>query len=667
MPPPFLIHLVFHPASKAARDQALALHRALNADSALPGLTVPTVLLAEDGSGFPPLQHDLDQAEHSAVVVLIDDWMVVEETVPPGRTSWPDFVADIGKQCEPGKHRFLPVQLSKNAWPLHKDLKSINFIRAVTEQDLPGLERKIVVELCRFLLGDDRGTSVPITVFLSHAKQDIDKEPSGVFNEISKHLDATQPVETWIDSAKIEPGKSFATSIEDGLRDKDTAVLALLTSHYSSRPWCRREILFAKKYSRPLVVVDALDSIDLRAFPYMGNVATVAWQKGEAQRVVDLLLKEQLRHLHVKKLLERAGKAALVLTSPPELTTVISLAKGGDVLYPDPPLGDEEMEVLKALELKVETPLQRAAANRVISKMKIAVSISEADAPGRVGMFPDHLDAALLEISRHLLVRGATLAYGGHLGITGYTRVLFDLVRAHAETSGLPAVERIVSYIGWPVPLTLEQRAEFKNMATFVRVAMLPEVAALDPTTFVPEPQFFPASSPQKRYAWARGMTTMRERQSVETEARIAIGGKMGSAVTATPDGDKKVGGWYSGRIPGVVEEILFSLKANKRVYLCGAFGGATSTVIDLLRGKPADDFTWDWQKQAPYAEDMRALYDQHKIAWESYGDMQAFFAGIGVAGLSKLNRLTEAENLELFGCRDIPRLVELLVTGLTR
>jgi hypothetical protein len=58
---------------------------------------------------------------------------------------------------------------------------------------------------------------------------------------------------------------------------------------------------------------------------------------------------------------------------------------------------------------------------------------------------------------------------------------------------------------------------------------------------------------------------------------------------------------------------------------------------------------------------------DQHHVDWESYEDMRAFCAGIGVAGLSKMNRLTEAENLELFGCRDIPRLIELLVTGLTR
>jgi hypothetical protein len=122
--------LIFHPASEAARNLALMLHRALNADSVLPGLTVPTVLLTEDGSNLPPVKHDLDQAVNSVAVVLVDDEMVVEEAIPPGRMAWATFVAGIAKQCEAGRHRFLPVQLSENAWPLHADLKSTNFVRA---------------------------------------------------------------------------------------------------------------------------------------------------------------------------------------------------------------------------------------------------------------------------------------------------------------------------------------------------------------------------------------------------------------------------------------------------------------------------------------------------------------------------------------------------------
>jgi hypothetical protein len=662
--PPLLVHLMFHPASQEARSVALTVHRALNSDSALPGLSVPTMLLAEDSTKLPPIKHDLDQAESSVAIVLADDEMVIEETIPPGRMSWAAFVAGIAEQCKAGRHRFLPVQLSESAWPLHQDLKSTNFIRAYSKDAAAWLERIIVVEICRFLLGHERGTNVPITVFLSHAKQDIDKAPT-LFNDLVTHLQATQPVSAWVDSGQIEAGKNFATAIESGVRN--AAVLALVTSNYSSRPWCRREILFAKQYNRPLVVVDGLDAIDIRTFPYIGNVPMVAWSHGGARRAIDLLLKEQLRHLYIRKVLERSQMPGdCVLPSPPELSTVISLPKGSNVLYPDPPLGDEEIEVLKALDHSVETPLQRAAANRAISGKKIALSISEADAPERVGMFPDHLDAALLEISRHLLVRGTTLAYGGHLGSAGYTTALFDLVRAHQQQSALPPVERIVNYAGWPLPLTRQQRARFQGVATFVRTDMPADVAAMEPDTFVPEPAYFPTDTPARRYAWARGMTLMRERQTADTDARIAIGGKMGPTITAMPDGNKKTS-WYSGRIPGVFEEILLSLEAGKPIYLCGAFGGAATAAVELLQGRVPSEFSWDYQKQAPQSDAMRELFEERGIQWKDYPEMADFCAAVGVNGVSRANGLSDEENRELFYCREVSRLIELLLIGLGR
>jgi hypothetical protein len=666
--PPLLLHLIFHPASSEARDLAHTLHRALNNDSALPGLAVPTRILIEDGTKLPPPDHSLDEAEHSVVIVLADDEMVIEaDVVPAGRLSWPSFVADLAEKCADGRHRFLPVQFSESAWPLHENLKSINFIRAFAKElaERPAwVERMLVVEICRFLLGEGRGTKVPIGVFLSHAKQDINKSPN-LFNELVAHLQATQPVSAWVDSGQIQAGTNFATAIEDGVRN--AAVLVLLTSSYSGRTWCRREVLFAKKHSRPLVVVDGLDGIDIRAFPYIGNVPMLAWSHGGAQRAVDLLLKEQLRHLHAGKLLERSRKPGdCVLTAPPELTTIISLPKGSNVLYPDPPLGDEEVEVLKLLDHRIETPLQQLAADRKLGGQKIALSISESDAPERAGMFPEHFDAALLEISRHLLVRGATLAYGGHLGSEGYTVALFDLVRAHQQMSGLPPVERIINYVGWPVPLPRDQRAKFQGLATFVRTEAPTGIATLEPQTFVPEPSYFPADSPVRRFAWARGMTLMRERQTADVRARIAIGGKVGPTVTAQADGGKKVA-WYSGRIPGVIEEIMLTLQAGKPLYLCGAFGGAAALAIELLEGRVPQEFTWDYQKQAPHAEAMRGLYAQHGIEWLDYPQMAKIFADAGVAGLSRANHLSDDENRELFRCHDVPRLIELLLLGLTR
>ena len=90
-----------------------------------------------------------------------------------------------------------------------------------------------------------------------------------------------------------------------------------------------------------------------------------------------------------------------------------------------------------------------------------------------------------------------------------------------------------------------------------------------------------------------------------------------------TASGEAK---WYSSRIPGVVEEALLSLKAGQPLYLLGGFGGAARLVIDLLKGRPRPEFTWDYQKAAPHAEGMRALYDAHGPTWEDYDQMASLF-----------------------------------------
>lgn len=662
---PLLIHLMFHPASVQARTLATKLHEGLNNDPALPGLRVPTVLLAENGTGQPPEDHDLNEAEKSVVVLLADDDMVVQDE--EGRNRWGEFAVDLAGRCADGRHRFLPVQLSDSAWPLHSQLNGMNFIRAAEKGEFERdarIERRLVIELCRFLLEKEQGEKAPIKVFLSHAKHDIKTEPN-LFEALVTHLKATQPVEAWVDSAQIIAGTSFAQAIEDGVRN--SAVLVLETNSYSSRPWCRREVLFAKQHGRPVVVIDGLQGLDLRSFPYGGNVPVVAWNNGGAARAVDLLLKEQLRQLHVTKLLERQkSDKDHVLPVPPELATIVRVPRDQTILYPDPPLGDEELEVLAPLGHALETPLQRVGANKSLAKKKVALSISESDAPERLGLLPAHLDAALLDISRHLLVRGARLFYGGHLGGDGYTVALFDLVHSHEKESGEPGVERIVNYVGWPTPLTKEQRAKFASQATFTRIARPDGIEALEPETFVAEPSFFPASSPERRYAWARGMSAMREQQTANIDARIVLGGKVGPTMTATPDGGKKVS-WYLGRIPGVIEEAIVTLRAKRPTYLCGGFGGAAALVARLLEGEVPNEFTWAYQSQAPYSKEMLELYKKQGIPWQGYEELANVCKGIGVNGMSEANHLTPDENRELFRSRDVPRIVELLLLGLTR
>jgi hypothetical protein len=624
-------------------------------------------MLSEDGSGLPPVSHDLDEAQHSIIIVLADDLMLVSES-QEGRICWPEFVLNLSKQCTGSRHRFLPVQLTQNAWPLHDQLNETSFIAAHLQgkhQLLQWLERRLLIEISRFLLGKSRGEDAPVTLFLSHAKHDIGLEPK-LFDSMVAHLQATQPVHAWVDSGQIQAGKSFKDSIESAVQI--SAVMVLATAAYSSRPWCRREVLLAKKHGRPVVVVDGLNGVDVRSFPYVGNVPVISWGEDGARRAVDFLLKEIVRIEHAKLILtSEAQHDDVVLSSPPELLTLASLPVSASVLYPDPPLSDEEEEALAPLEKKLSTPLQRIGIHRVLDKQKIALSISESDDIKRCGLLPEQLDDAMVEISRHLLVRGAVLAYGGHVGSDGYTRALADLVAAHQSLSTLPQLERIENFVGWPLPfakMPVDRKAELMKLVTFVRTPRPSGVEKLDPHAFLTEPEFFPADSPARRYAWARGMTAMREQQSSQTMARIVIGGKVGPTETAQPNGGRQQS-WYTGRIPGVVEEAISTLQAGRPLYLCGAYGGAAALLIDLIEGRTRDEFTWDYQKQAPHAEAMREIYDQEGGQWFDYPEMTKYLSDLGVSGLSRLNGLTEEQNRALFKSRDVSSIVGMLLEGL--
>ena len=176
----------------------------------------------------------------------------------------------------------------------------------------------------------------------------------------------------------------------------------------------------------------------------------------------------------------------------------------------------------------------------------------------------------MLELSRYLLVQGVTLVYGGHLGSQGYTEKLTELVRTHNQFADIDPVERIVNYVGWPIPLSRKQRADYKYIAKLKRVARPDDIDENLNPDFTEEPDFFPAEkSPEHRYAWARGMTAMRMLETKETVARIVLGGTFGPTLKTGPDGSQTEK-WYASRIPGVLEEIMTSVEAGQPVFLVG-------------------------------------------------------------------------------------------------
>jgi hypothetical protein len=666
---PLLVHLLFHPESVSARELARYIHRQLNGDLMVPGLRVPTVFCPTRDDGAPCARLRFNFAERNFVVVLADDPLSIDE-------SWCGFCADAWASCQNNAFaRCVPFQLSENAWPLDARLKEVSFAKAylqdVGEARNAFVVRRIVVELCRYLANLDKvadsAFQAPITLFLSHTKADLNKEPR-VTQQFIECLRQDQPIEAWVDSGDIQTGSKFAEAIKRGV--ERTSLLAVLTDTYATREWCREEILLAKEHQRPITVVDALTMYEVRSFPYLGNVPRIRWD-GDPQKGIDLLLKETLRHLHGSALLDRWKQPGdLVFARPPELATLVGLEPGTTVLYPDPPVGVGEARRLQKANVRITTPFQRLAAEQSLKGRAIALSMSESTDIASCGMDSLHLEGAMIALSRCLLIKGATLAYGGHLGSEGYAQMVFELVRANNNLEGVQPFERIVNHRGWPLPrLTVEELARLNQVSKTVE---LPRPRDIDETLsadFVASPKFFPADkSPEHRFAWARGMTEMRAYQADMARsgvmARIVIGGTFGPTVKVTEDGTRKEQ-WYMSRIPGVLEEIVLSVKAGQPVFLIGAFGGIAKLVIDLIRGKDHKEATWDYQKRAPFAPEMRALYEQRRVVWMDYPEIVSLFRGKDLEGVNPL--LRGEEQNELFETVDLHRMAELILQGMNR
>ena len=368
--PPLALHVVWHPAFTAGRDLAHALYRHLSRDVHQPrfrGLGIPVFFrsLPGPGAGDLPLPVPVDGAEHTAVVVLVDDELVVDE-------RWEAYLLSLLEATADGHHRLFPVALSEYAYELHPRLAALNFIRLQDlslEERAPRLLGSLTHELCRLLLAWPRGgeapapgVPAPVTLFISHAKQDAAHLAEGVRDYLRRHT----ALGSFLDTNDIPPGMDFGAVINESL--SRAVVLAIQSDAYASREWCRREVLIAKRRGCPLVVVNAMTAGELRSFPYLGNTPTLCADLATEAGItaaIELALYETLKWLYLGRHLESLTgglSPAGLLWNAAELLSVLDLPRReGLVVYPDPPLGEAErallQEVLPGLRLVTPTLL----------------------------------------------------------------------------------------------------------------------------------------------------------------------------------------------------------------------------------------------------------------------------------------------------------------------
>ncbi|WP_180699907.1 hypothetical protein [Pseudomonas crudilactis] len=215
-----------------------------------------------------------------------------------------------------------------------------------------------------------------------------------------------------------------------------------------------------------------------------------------------------------------------------------------------------------------------------LESCRIAISASESADLQILGLSDAHLKDATVEIARHMLALGAGIVYGGDLRKEGFTALLFELVARHKRDSrdGYDQIG-IFSYLAWPVhsSLAVEEIGEItEELAGIAELILLNRIGSRIPT----EERINEPPKAFNNNEWSEGLTNMRRTMTIESQARILLGGQTVN---------------FKGCMPGIAEEALLSLQMKQPLFLVGGFGGCTLDLVKILGLYPHTGAQYNW------------------------------------------------------------------------
>lgn len=383
---PLNIYIVWHPEFTSGKYIAEEIYSNFCRDYKNPlsrGIGIPVYFRSKKLENNQPLPIDFAESEKNAVLLLIDKEYFLDDNFKVYTQKLASIIDD--------NNRIYPISLFDKAYTIGCNLSKLQFTDATKffdkkldlqiNSDLDKAINKIKTELLhdcsRLLLNfqsvsedkdEDRITS-PVKLFLSHAKKDGETTTIKFKQFIENNL----KLDVFFDTVDIANGYDFAKQFEKEI--KHSALVVFHTDEYSNREWCRREVLIAKKHKSPIVVVHKLKDGERRAFPYLGNMPTTVFFEEEENcfyKIVNLTLYQVLNNIYQYNLLDNyknmveTDEEIKIITTPPELFNFLDIKKHQEstdddllILYPDPPLGIEELDILNELDPSVRfvTPI----------------------------------------------------------------------------------------------------------------------------------------------------------------------------------------------------------------------------------------------------------------------------------------------------------------------
>ncbi len=340
----------------------------------------------------------LASAEYVALVPILGFGMA--DATQTQDSPWHSYISSLVEQqaLNPQHIAIFPYSLNRGATDktrLADLLGTFQQIAATTEMspgdDALGLRcRDLSQGLAQFLAdGDD----ARLTVFLSHTKRSNPSEGDDVdvLVEMIRNFIASTRLSEFFDAHDLQPGQDWEAELVKNAQN--SSLLAVRTDLYASRAWCQREVSVAKVSGMPVVILDALGSGEERGSFLMDHVPRIpsrktdgSWQLEDVARALNLLTDECLKReiwLVQQWLAKDHGIVSVDwwASHAPEPVTLLAwierciiqktkIPEEGIVriLHPDPPLGHDEIKVLRScarnskldFEIDIMTPRQLA-------------------------------------------------------------------------------------------------------------------------------------------------------------------------------------------------------------------------------------------------------------------------------------------------------------------
>lgn len=293
--------------------------------------------------------------------------------------------------------------------------------------------------------------------------------------------------------------------------------------------------------------------------------------------------------------------------------------------------------------------------SRPLQGMRIGLSMALSDNLSRLGLAAKHLEMVIAEIAQLILVSGGCVTYAGAIGSDApdLTTAVLDTVKKYVDQTTLesrkgipraPDSEELMFHV--TTPCTRVQSAEElqRLVTTDKRFASTGRIDIIDADGHLLDLEDAVVWRPQGPEAVAEALTRVRRLLPNLCDARLVIGGKIRPRCPEHPGG-------YTGSMPGIIEEALYTVRQKQPLVIAAGFGGAAALLAHELNLPGAPE---------PRPEDhdaARTSTGYREAVEEIRSSFQRDLIGLDDKGLSRLTSTHRPSELAYLLVKSLTRI----------